>query len=155
MEERFQKFTVLLTTVGRCIHRIKSEEMAEFHLKSSHVSCLYYLYKEKSLTAKELCDICDEDKANVSRTIRYLEEEGYLACTSCRPKRYQASLQLTERGLEIGQRIAERVDRVIVEASRGLSEEQRAIFYESFSLIMDNLQRICDQYDADVPKTGV
>ena len=43
MDERFQKFTLLLTAVGRSIHRIKTEEMARFNLKSSHVSCLYYL----------------------------------------------------------------------------------------------------------------
>ena len=71
MQERFQTFTVLITKLNRCIRKIKTEEMAEFDLKSPHVSCLYYLYKADSLTAKELCDICEEDKANISRSFIY------------------------------------------------------------------------------------
>ena len=60
MEERFKTFTVLITNIARSIHKIKTEEMSEFKLKSSHVSCLYYLYKEQSLTAKELCEQLEE-----------------------------------------------------------------------------------------------
>ena len=78
MDERFKTFTVLMANINRSIRKIKTEEMAEFRLKSPHVSCLYYLYKENALTAKELCDICEEDKANISRTIDYLETNGYL-----------------------------------------------------------------------------
>lgn len=155
MEERFQKFTVLVTAVGRCIHKIKTEEMAEFKLKSSHVSCLYYLYKDEPLTAKELCDICEEDKANISRSIKYLEETGYLTCHSKHQKRYQSPLILTEKGQKIGKRIAERIDHILEKAGQGLSEEHRAIFYKSFSLIMDNLQKICDGYEQNLQELGV
>ncbi len=147
MDERFQKFTVLVTAVGRCIHRIKTEEMAEFDLKSSHVSCLYYLYKGEPLTAKELCDICEEDKANVSRAVRYLEEAGYLACHAKHQKRYSSPIVLTEKGREIGARIACRIDSIIERAGAGLDEEKREVFYQSFALIMQNLQAVCDEYD--------
>lgn len=146
MEERFKTFTVLITNVGRCIHKIKTEEMAEYELKSSHVSCLYYLYKEESLTAKELCDICEEDKANISRSIKYLEENGYLYCKSKQQKRYQSPLVLTDKGREIGALLAKKVDNVLSAASEGLSEEHRLIFYKSLALISNNLQKICDGY---------
>lgn len=69
VENRFKMFTVLNSKINRCIRRIKTEEMAEFDLRSTHVSCLYYLYAENTLTAKELCDICDEDKAAISRSL--------------------------------------------------------------------------------------
>ncbi len=147
MDERFQKFTVLVTTVGRCIHRIKTEEMAEFDLKSSHVSCLYYLYKSEPLTAKELCEICEEDKSNVSRAVRYLEEAGYLACHAKHQKRYSSPIVLTEKGREIGARIACKIDSIIERASEGLDEERRTVFYQTFARIMQNLQSICDEYD--------
>lgn len=156
MEERFQKFTVLVTAVGRCIHKIKTEEMAEFDLKSSHVSCLYYLYKDEPLTAKELCDICEEDKANISRSIKYLEETGYLHCHSKHQKRYQSPLALTEKGREIGKQLVEKIDSILDKASQGLSEEHRAIFYKSFALIANNLQKICNGYeDQKAKKIGV
>ena len=147
MEERFKTFTVLVTSVSRSIHKIKTEEMAEFQLKSSHVSCLYYLFKEEKLTAKELCDICEEDKANVSRAIKYLESAGYLFCHSKSQKRYQSPLELTDAGRSIAGHIAEKIDKVLFLASEGLSDEDRAIFYRSFHLIAENLQRICDKYE--------
>ena len=63
MEERFQTFTVLIANVNRYIRRIKTEEMAEFQLKSHHVSCLYYLYRDKELTAKERIRLKDTSDA--------------------------------------------------------------------------------------------
>ena len=78
--ERFKTFTLLVSNINRSIRKIKNEEMAEFGLKSPHVSCLYYLYTEESLTAKELADICDEDKAALSRSIVALEKLGYIYC---------------------------------------------------------------------------
>ena len=125
MEERFEMFTLLLTSISRSINKIKTEEMAEFNQKSSHLSCIYYLYKNKSLTAKELCDICEEDKANISRSIKHLEENGYLSCYSKTQKRYQCPLRLTERGIQVGKKISERLEQIMESASMHLREEDR------------------------------
>lgn len=147
MEERFKTFTVLIAGISRCIRRIKTEEMAEFNLKSPHVSCLYYLYKADSLTAKELCDICEEDKANISRSIRHLEENGYILCSSKAAKRYQSPLELTEKGREVGKIVTEKIDRILDLAGEGLSENDRICLYRSLALISDNLQKICGKYE--------
>ena len=147
MEERFQTFTVLISNINRAIYKIKAEEMAEFDLKSSHVSCLYYLYKKTSLTATELCDICEEDKANISRSIKYLEENGLISRADKRQKRYLCPFVLTEEGVKIGKRISDKVNAVLDRASEGLSEEKRLEFYRALTLINSNLQNICDEYD--------
>jgi len=146
MEERFQTFTVLISKISRSIRKIKTEEMAEFDLKSPHVSCLYYLYKEGDLTAKELCEICDEDKAAISRSIVYLERFGYITCLTDAQKRYKSPLMLTEKGLEAGKRIADKIDGIINKAGEGLSDEDRVIFYRSLGIISDNLREICKDY---------
>ena len=146
MEARFETFTALITSINRSIRRIKSEEMTGFQLKSQHVSCLYYLYKEESLTAKELCNLCEEDKANVSRSIEFLETNGYLVCYSPARKRYRSPLELTEKGREVGKYISDKIDEVLQTASEGVSEERRVQMYESLTLICRNLQKICDGY---------
>ncbi len=146
MEQRFEKFTVLITNISRSIHKLKAEEMAEFELKSSHVSCLYYLYKDAPLTAKELCDLSDEDKANISRAIKYLEERGYLICKSKAQKRYQSPLELTEEGREIGGRLVEKIDSILSLAGEGVSDEDRMIMYRSLEHISSNLQKMCEKY---------
>ena len=68
MEERFETFTVLIARISRSIKRIKADEMADFELKGPHVSCLYYLSQQDGMTAAELCERCDEDKAAISRS---------------------------------------------------------------------------------------
>ena len=146
MEERFETFTVLVTKLSRAIRKIKTEEMAEFDLKSPHVSCLYYLFKEKSLTAKELCDLSSEDKAALSRSIEHLEQNGCITCEDEAGKRYKSPLTLTEKGKEIGGMVAEKIDRVLSLAGEGVPEEHRLIMYRSLQKICDNLERISDEY---------
>lgn len=146
MQERFKIFTVLIANINRCISKIKTEEMAEFELRGSHVSCLYYLYKEKSLTAKELCDICGEDKANISRSIKYLESAGYVTYGENKNKHYHSPLKLTETGVKIGKLIAEKIDHILYKVSEGLSDEHRSIMYHSLNTINKNLNTICGDY---------
>ena len=88
MENRFETFTLLIASINRAIQKIKTEEMAEFDLKSSHVSCLYYIYILKSATATDLCERCEEDKATISRAIEYLESNGYITCETKNTKRF-------------------------------------------------------------------
>ena len=148
MDDNFKTFTHLMTTINRSIKRIKTSETAEFDLKSPHVSCLYYLYKENALTVKQLTDVCEEDKANVSRSIDYLETNGYLRRVSDAVKRYKSPLELTERGREVAAVIAERIDRIMNLIASLLSEENRAIMYECLSKISEELQTLCMR---DVP----
>lgn len=147
MEERYEMFTVLIARATRCLYKIKTEEMSEFDLKGSHVSCIYYLYKTHSLTAKELCDVCEEDKANISRTIKYLEENGYIYSEADSQKKYKVSLLLTEKGKAVGNSIANKIDEILRESSDGLTEENRKIFYLSLLTICNNLERICKRYE--------
>ena len=143
--DRFSTFTVLVNRIVRNIHRIKAEEMSRFGLKSTHVSCLYYLYREeKPLTASELTVICDEDKAAISRAIDYLSKEGYVTCEGAALKKYKSPVVLTPKGMEVSKSIAGRVDSILAAASEGLSDEDRAVFYKGLDLVSGNLQKICD-----------
>ncbi len=148
MVKRYQLFTTLIMQCSRAVKKIKSIEMEEFGLKGLHVSCLYYAHiNEKPLTATELCIICDEDKANISRAIEKLEKLGFIECNSRTQKKYNCPIVLTQSGLKIAQKVAEKIDGVVSMASKGLTEEDRKIFYTSLSLIKTNLEKICEQYD--------
>ena len=149
MKERFKNFTVLIAKISRSIRKIKTEEMREYNLKSPHVSCLYYLNKVDILTAKELCDICGEDKAAISRSIEYLEKNGYLVCDSNLKKRYKSPLMLTEKGRNISALIVKKIDAILDMASVGLAEENRVIMYDSLALISNNLEKFCKNYEGE------
>lgn len=147
MNERFETFTVLIAKISRNIRKIKNQEMSEYHLRSAHISCLYYLYSANTLTATELCERCEEDKATISRSLDYLEKNGYLICEARCAKRYKSPLILTEKGKEIGKRISDKIKRVLEEISVGLTEEERISFYRSLSVISDGLDAIGNRFN--------
>ena len=141
MEERFETFTVLINRISRNIRRIKNQEMAEYDLRSAHVSCLYYIYTLKNATATDLCERCEEDKATISRALDYLETNGYITREQG-AKRYKSALQLTEKGCEVGKKIADKIDGVLNAISGGLTEEERIAFYRSLSIISESLETV-------------
>lgn len=147
MEERFEKFTVLMNRINRNIKRIKNQEMREYHLRSIHISCLYYLYSSGSITATRLSECCEEDKATISRAVDYLEKGGYLECGAKSAKRYNAPLILTERGREIGKKISDKIAGVLDEISAGLTEDERIAFYRSLSIVSKSLEQIASKYE--------
>ncbi len=146
MHERFTQFTLLITRISRSIRRIKTEEMKKWGLKSHHLSCLYYLYCSDSLTATELCDICGEDKAALSRAVESLEGDGYIECNTKAQKRYRSPLVLTEKGKEAGKRIYDKVDQVYRDAAAGISEADRVILYSCLDKICATLEKMEEEY---------
>ena len=142
MQERFETFTVLINRISRNIRKIKNQEMAEYDLRSAHVSCLYYLYIHEGATATDLCERCEEDKATISRALDYLETNGFLTCESKFAKRYKSPLILTDKGKEAGKKITDKINSVLDSISDGLTEEERAAFYHSLSVISKSLEAV-------------
>ena len=153
MNNRFETFTLLINSISRSIRRIKTETMAAYNLKSPHVSCLYYLYRQPGMTAAELCEVCEEDKAAISRSILFLEQNGYLIREISSEKEgrqgakhYRAPLKLTEEGYRIAGEIAVEVDHVLEAVGQGVSEEERAVMYTTLVRINRNLRGLCEEY---------
>lgn len=142
MDDRFETFTTLITRISRNIRKIKNQEMSDYELRSSHVSCLYYLYACGELTATDLCERCEDDKATVSRSLDFLEQTGYIICHSERAKRYKSPLSLTEKGVQAGKTISAKISTVLRTLDKQLTEEERATFYRCLSIISDSLDTV-------------
>ena len=142
MKERFETFTVLINRISRNIRKIKNQEMAEYNLRSAHVSCLYYIYTLNSATATDLCERCEEDKATISRALDYLDTNGYITREVESAKRYKSPLLLTDKGKEVGKKIADKISGVLDKISAGLTEEERVAFYRSLAIISDSLDAV-------------
>jgi len=141
VQERFETFTVLINRISRNIRKIKNQEMAEYNLRSAHVSCIYYIYTLGGATATDLCERCEEDKATISRALDYLDESGYINRERDSVKRYKTPIHLTEKGVEVGKKIADKINNLLDRVSDGLTEEQRVDFYRSLSVISDCLEK--------------
>ena len=142
MRERFETFTVLINRISRNIRKIKNQEMAEYNLRSTHVSCLYYIYTLNGATATDLCDRCEEDKATISRALDYLDTNRYISREVESTKRYKSPLLLTDKGKEVGKKIADKISGVLDTISVDLTEEERIAFYRSLAIISDSLESV-------------
>ena len=139
MIQRFDAFVSGITICYKFIQRIKSMEMTEFGLKGTHVMCLYYLRQNPTgLTASQLCGLCAEDKAAISRTVTELKSRGYI--TSLSEKAYRAMLTLTAAGQEIARRFDHLIEGWVTAGGDGLTNEERLDFYKSLATIADNLR---------------
>ena len=145
MKERFETFTVLINRISRNIRKIKNQEMAEYRLRSAHVSCLYYLFTNKGATATDLCERCEEDKATISRALDYLEKNDFITCESKNAKRYKSPLVLTEKGTIVGKKISDKIERVLNEISFGLTDQERNEFYRYLSVISESLDAVANK----------
>ena len=139
MKERFEAFITGVTVCYKYIQRIKSMEMTELGLKGTHMTCLFYLSNHtEGLTAAQLCQLCAEDKASISRTVADLRSRGYIAQG---PKQYRAPLQLTEEGVRIAEQMEQMIVRWVASGGDGMTDAQRDAFYESLALISGNLRK--------------
>ena len=146
MIDRFEKFSLAIAEISRCWHKIAAEELAKYSLKSSHVTYLLTLYRyPEGLTAPRLAELCDRDKADVSRMLSILEAKGLVTKDGSGVNRYRGNLRLTPEGQAVAQELSHRAERAVEQAGEGLTEENRTIFYESLDTITKNLRRICQE----------
>ena len=143
MIQRFDAFVSGITSCYKYIQRIKSLEMTEFGLKGTHVMCLYYLRRNPAgLTAAQLCGLCAEDKAAISRTVSELRSRGYI--TTLSEKAYRAMLTLTAAGQELARKFDQLIEGWVTAGGDGLTDEERVDFYKSLSAIAENLRTRID-----------
>ena len=142
--DRFDLFISAITQISKDIQKIKNREMLSFGLRGSHVMCLFYLKQNKEgLTAAELSALCEVDKGAVSRTIAELDKQGYVVIPEETEKRkYRAKITLSGLGKQLTDQIEVIIDKVVEEASNGLSEAERASFSQSLFLISENLRKL-------------
>lgn len=142
MDNRYESFTLLMAKINKSIRKIKNVEMEEYKLKGVHVSILYYLYLDKELVAKELCDRCEEDKATISRTLIYLEKVGLIKCNSKYKKKYNNPYSLTNKGVKIAINIENKINRILFAVNGCLTTEERVVFYKQLNTISTTLDKI-------------
>lgn len=144
MVSRYELFSSAISCIHHDIQRIERTEMAKYGLKGPHAQCLLALsHHPQGLTAARLCEICEKDKAAISRTLSELEQAGMILRQDRNGTRYRASLTLTEQGRAAADAVSEKARLAVELAGTGLEDAQREIFYQVLGLIAGNLHTIC------------
>jgi DNA-binding MarR family transcriptional regulator len=144
MINRYEKFSTYIASAYRYVQKLEREEMEKYGLKGAYAQYLHALRRTPNgLTASQVCEVCDKDKAAVSRAISEMEQKGLVYRDGKNP--YRALLKLTDEGMNAADFVCERAEIAVRAAGMGLSDEARAIFYSSLEIIASNLQKICKE----------
>ena len=90
----------------------------------------------------QLGELCDKNKADVSRALAILEEKGLAVRESQNNSYYRAKIKLTAEGRAAAEQVQQIAERAVGIGGKGLTDEQRQIFYEALERITANLRQI-------------
>lgn len=147
--QRFEEFTKNISLASKCIAKIKAHEMKRFGLGSGNVMCLFFLGQNPhGLTPAELCELCGEDKAGISRSLSTLREKGYVeVCDN--GKKYRARYGITDEGKAVYETINNAIVRAVSTAGGTLCDDEREVFYRTFATIIEKLTSLCEEIGAE------
>ena len=66
MIHRFARFTLAVSEISRCWHKLAGEELAKYGLKGPHAIYLTAMYRyPEGITVPQLCELCGKDCRNL------------------------------------------------------------------------------------------
>ena len=143
MIERFEQFTYSINGIYRYILKIERDEMEKYGFRASYALYLAVMSRfPDGLTAARLSELCDRDKAGISRIVSEMETNGLITRQSNKDNFYRARLVLTERGREISEFVQRKAITAVLQAGGEISDEDRQTFYECLGIIAANLRKI-------------
>ena len=141
---RFEKFTLLIDGIHKCINKIKFDTAPDLGVKSVHLFWVYKLMLHpQGLTAAEIAAVNKVDRSLVSREIETLKKNGYVKTEDNGNKRsYNSRITLTESGLELAKRIENEAIRIQDAVGADISPEELASFYVTLEKLYANFGAI-------------
>ena len=143
MLNRFARFSLAISEIDRCWHKLAAEEMAKYGLNSPHAVYLTTLYQyHEGITAAKLGELCCKNKADVSRMVSILEQKGLVRRETVGGNHYRAKLLLTEEGKLAAEQVQGRAALAVELAGSGMTDGEREVFYRCLERITENLRTL-------------
>lgn len=154
MIKRFEQFTSAISGIYRDVQRLERDEMERYGLKGAFAQYLLAIDRHPDgITAAQLCETCDRNKAAVSRIVAEMEEKDLIIRDSTR-NQYKALIFLTKAGKNAVRFVKERSSIAAQVAGSELSDEDRTILYASLRRIAAHLERFCREGIPSEPITS-
>ena len=141
MISRYERLLGVTTEISKLISKISAIEMKRYGLRGSWARYLLLIKEhDGTVTAARLSTLSSRNKADVSRSLAELEEQGLVERTSSAA--YRAKLTLTPKGREIAEALYARASEIVEAASEGIGDEDRKILYAALARLSKNLSEI-------------
>ena len=141
MVSRFERFTVAISALYRYWHKIAADEMKKYGLKGPYAVYLVAMSRHpQGVTATKLCEDCSRDKADVSRAVAAMEHKGLVRREENNGSLYRGQIKLTPAGEKAARHVRACANAAVEIGGKGLSDEQRRMFYGILDTIAANLE---------------
>lgn len=149
MLERYEEFTTKINLAYKYIMKIKTHEMNNLDLKAAHLNVMFYLGRNSDgITASELCWLCKEDKAWISKNLNYLKKKKLVEkLNEDKDKTYRAKYSLTADGIKVYKEIINIISFISIKCAEGCSREELDIFYKVFGILIGNLSEFYNRIE--------
>lgn len=143
MLDRFEQFTAAISSIHRFVQKIERDEMDKYGLKGASAQYLLAMARyPEGVTAATLCDICDRDKAAVSRILAEMEAKGLVHRVDSGESQYRALLALTPAGKEAADYVNRKATIAVELAGKDLTEDDRRVLYASLEAIAASIRTL-------------
>jgi len=144
MISRYEQFANAISGIYRSIQKIERDEMVKYGYKGAYAQYLAAMLRHpEGVTSVQLCEICDKDKAAVSRMVAEMVEKKLIIRESENDNMYRARLRLTDEGIRAAEYVRQRAVAAVAAGGRGLTDPDRQVFYNTLELIAANLNDVC------------
>ena len=141
MLSRYEQFSSMISSIYRSIQKIERDEMIQYGYKGAYAQYLAAINRyPEGVTAAQLCEISEKDKAAVSRVIAEMEEKGLVERTGRSESGYRALIRLTPSGRSAARFVFGRAQEAVEAA--GIEPEAVPVFYAALERVASNLQKI-------------
>lgn len=145
---RYEIFSSAISQLLKAMQLLKSRKMAQYGLKGTTCMCMIQILRsENGLTAGELAEQGEIDKAQVSRCVSELIEQGYIFRDERDGRRYKQKYRLTECGREVAEDVNRHLYDVQECINKGISEEDLAAFYRVLDAFCANFAEVLQTLD--------
>lgn len=105
MKNVYEEFGRWISVLYRQFQIFINNELKDLNITSGEYIYLIKLYENKELTQEDLAEIYYIDKAAITRSIRSLEDKGYIKRIKNQRDKRSYKIQVTEKALKIKHRI--------------------------------------------------
>lgn len=145
MLSRFEQFSFVISGINRYIQKLERDEMVKYGYKGAFAQYLVALHRcPEGITAARLCELCDKDKAAVSRIVSEMEDKGLVTRSGGSGRLYNALISLTEEGKAAAAFVISRARAAVNAVGSDLSDEDRRVLYSTLDLIAGKLHSLSE-----------
>lgn len=133
-----KKISRYINLIARCALQYRSVEFEEIGLSGSNHMYIFYLCRHPGVSQEQLSKLLHVNKSNVTRSLRCLEENGFIyRCVNEKDKRNYC-IYPTEKAKEVLPFLIDKINNWNEIISSGLTEEESDVLFDLLKKVAVN-----------------